>query len=47
MELFRTVHEELKELMEQCEGAKSKFKQMKEEDEKNIRQEETNIESYK
>lgn len=47
MELFRDVHEKLKESIEQCEGAKSKFKQMKEEDEKDILQEETNIETYK
>ncbi|KAL1773448.1 hypothetical protein HispidOSU_004375 [Sigmodon hispidus] len=47
MELFREVHEELKKSIEHCEGAKSKLKEMKEEDEKDICQEETNIESYK
>ncbi|XP_075827250.1 coiled-coil domain-containing protein 178 [Microtus pennsylvanicus] len=47
MELFRDVHEKLTESIQQCEGAKSKFKQMKQEDEKDIRQEETNIDTYK
>ncbi|CAO2593429.1 Coiled-coil domain-containing protein 178 [Lemmus lemmus] len=47
MEKFREVHEELKESIEECETAKLKFKQMKEDDEKDICKEETNIESYK
>lgn len=47
MELFREVHEELKESINHCEDAKTKFKQMKEDNEKNIREDERNIESYK
>lgn len=47
MELFREVHEELKESIDHCEGAKTKFKQMKENNEKDLCEEERNIESYK
>ncbi|XP_040613830.1 coiled-coil domain-containing protein 178 [Mesocricetus auratus] len=47
MELFREVHEELNVSIEQCEIAKSKLSQMKVEDEKDICQEETNVDSYK
>ncbi|XP_051019929.1 coiled-coil domain-containing protein 178 [Acomys russatus] len=46
-ELFRAVHEELKDSVDQCECTKSKLKLMKEEDEKDIFQEQINIELYK
>ncbi|XP_042120041.1 coiled-coil domain-containing protein 178 [Peromyscus maniculatus bairdii] len=47
MELFRSVHDELKDSIELCETTKSQLKHMREEDEKDIIQEETNIETYK
>ncbi|KAL6090562.1 hypothetical protein STEG23_024348, partial [Scotinomys teguina] len=47
LELFRMVHEELKNSVEHCETAKSQLRQMKEEDERDIYNEETNVEIYK
>ncbi|XP_051058013.1 coiled-coil domain-containing protein 178 [Phodopus roborovskii] len=47
MEQFRDVQDELKVSVEQYEIAKSRFEQMKEDDEKDLYQEEINVESYK
>ncbi|XP_028630723.1 coiled-coil domain-containing protein 178 [Grammomys surdaster] len=46
MEKFRAIHEELKESVDQCEGAKLRLKYMKEEDEKEIQEELTSAASY-
>nr|XP_044990689.1 coiled-coil domain-containing protein 178 [Jaculus jaculus] len=47
MEIFRSVHEELEEFVEECENAKSKLKQMKEDIETDMYKDEVSLETYK
>lgn len=47
MELYKQVHEELKEAIENYENSKLKAKQVREDMEKDILNDKTNIEAHK